>query len=693
MQSKDHHHYDWCYVHNFEDSNNPKLIQLEFGKGEDFKKDLESSVLNTLEECKKYFMSKELKAVQKALREEVLALTEKELEALKSEAKKLGFSTHISEKGVFFIPIINGKKISESEYDNLNSEEQEVIIKDLDLLEKMSKKVKKRIKNQKDQSKGRLCFLKKQIIAELIDKNFKSLCETFNHESINTYIEALKKDLDIQLKRIFLEIDRNQIEKFKENIDFEKIKKIEKEDKHRYVVNFLQRKVSNPAPVIYASKVTYYELFGKIEFLNDGGVFVTDFTCIHPGLIHQANGGVLILDINDLISSKLIWDKLKKVLTEKVVGFDNIREQQGALPIRTINPQPIPLDLNVILVGLENIYEALYEIDPEFKEIFSHHLMLPENCDATEENMSGFVAYLRSEKLTDAAIKRLLHQSIQRTGNRNRMSNSLAELDKVIEMSAYFATESGRQQVTDEDIIRSEQELKKNKKYHMKCIEDLIIKGQILIETKGKKVGQINALSVSSYTDHEIAYPIRITACTYGGEEGIISIEKENKMSGKIFGKGISIISSYLYHLFSKDKPMAINCLLCFEQMYGNIEGDSASCAEVYAILSALSKVPIEQSIAITGSIDQFGNLQPIGSVSAKVEGFYNICKLKGLTGKQGVIIPASNSSELILPEEILEGVKKKNFHIYAISRIEDGIPVLMKTTFEKVRKAASGPY
>lgn len=689
LSNKNNQRNDWCYVHNFEDPNFPRLIQLEFGQGAEFKRQLETCVANVLEECKKYFVSKELKAVQKVLKEDVLATTEKELEVLKNEAKSLGFSTHINEKGVFFIPIINGKKISESEYDNLNAQEQEVIIKDLDVLEEMSKKVMKRTNKSKKESRNRLRFIKKQIIAELIDKNFENVCKYFKeYSSINSYLDALKKDLEIQLKKIFLEIDREQVEKFKEIINFEKL---EKENKHRYVVNHLDSRANNDkGPVIYASKVTYYELFGKVEFINESGVFITDFTCIQPGLIHQANGGFLILDINDLISSKLIWDKLKKVLVDKTLTFDNIREQLGALPIKSICPEAMPIDLNVILIGQENIYEALYEIDSEFKEVFSYHLIVPECINASEENMAAYVAYLKSYQLTDSAIKRLLDYGIKLTGNKKKISNCLTEIDKIIKMSHHFADSSGKQIITEVEIQKSEDEFNRYQQYYKKNIEELITKGQILIDTEGKKIGQINALSVSSYIDHDIAYPIRITATTYSGEEGIINIEKENKMGGKIFGKGLSIISSYLYNTFAKDKPMAINCSICFEQMYGNIEGDSASCAETYAILSALSQIPMDQGIAITGSMDQFGNIQPIGSVSMKIEGFYNICKMKSFTGKQGVIIPFSNLEEVILSEEVLESIQKKNFHIYAISRIEEGIGLLMNTTFDKVKKAAN---
>lgn len=679
--------FDWCYVHNFRDANSPILLRLNQGKGTIFKTLLESSVSQILEGCKKFFSGKELKQFEKALKNEILSSTEKELEALKEQAKILGFATHISEKGVFFIPIINGKKISESEYDDLSALEQENIIKDLDTLEKVSNSIMKKMKKRKKESKNRVKLFKRQIIRELIDKFLSDIYEGFReNEEVTIYLNDLKVDLETQLNKIFLEINREQIEKFKEIIDFEKI---EKENRHRYLVNYIERKTANQVPVIYASKVTYYELFGKIEYLNEAGIFVTDFTCIQPGLIHQANGGYLILDINDLISSKLIWDKLKKVLIERGIGFDNIREQLGSLPIKTICPQNIPLNLHVILMGEESIYEALYEIDPEFREIFSYHLTIPEIIDVNEENMAAYAAYFEKYPLTQEALKRVLINSIKKTGNKKKMTTNLVELEKLIKMSEQFAKEQDGELITEENIIRSESEFKKYNYYHFKDLENSIINGQMLIETEGKKIGQINGLSVTCHVDYEVAYPIRITATSYAGEEGIICVEKENKMSGKVFGKGLGIISGYLNTIFAKEEPLPVNCLLCFEQMYGSIDGDSASCAEIYAILSALSQIPINQEIAITGSIDQFGNVQPIGSVSTKIEGFFNVCKLKGLTGKQGVIIPHLNKEEVILSDELLEAVQKKKFHIYCINSIEDGIDLVMNSTYEKVKKAA----
>lgn len=680
--------YDWGYVYNFYQPSLPILIKLEKGQGDLFKEKVEGSVLNTFEESKKSFSSKELKEVEKTMKAQVLEISEKELEVLKNDAKEFGFSTHISDKGIFFIPIVNGKKISETEYDNLDAKEQEEIIKDLDFMEKKSIDVMKKIKKLKKDSKKKLRGYKEQIITEIVDRNFNEVKLTdWNFDPIDNYINNVKKDLEEQLKKIFLEINRQEVEKYSELIQLEKV---EKENKYKYLVNLLDNPLDKDSHVLYANKVTYYELFGKIEYINDSGVFTTDFTHVQGGLMHRANGGYLILDINDLIGSKLIWDKLKKSLIEKTIEYDPIREQLGALPVKTIVPEKMPLELNVILVGEESIYNILAKYDTEFKEIFPYHLIVPEEVDANVENISSYMAYLQNKELSDLAKRRVINYCIRYTGNKSKLTTKLTQIDKLISISDYFAKEDCEKLIKEKHIKKGEEELIKHYSHYIKIIEEWVISNQLIIDVTGRKVGQINGLSVNRFVDFQVAFPIRITATTHAGESGIVCIEKENKLSGKIFGKGLGIITSYINSIFAKEKPLSLCCSLCFEQVYGDIEGDSASCAEVYAILSAFSNISINQGIAITGSVDQFGNIQPIGAVSHKIEGYYNVCKLKGLTGRQGVIVPYKNINEIILSDELMQVIQRHKFHIYGINKIEEGIPILMNTTYKKVRKVAS---
>lgn len=676
--------YDWAYVYNFNEPNMPSIIQLPKGEGRNFKKQIEQCVNKTLEESKKSFYSKELKEARERIKSEILEKSENEFEILKKDAKELGFSTHINEKGIFFIPIINGKKISEIEYDNLNAVEQENIIKDLNILEKKSSEILKKIKNLKRKSNKKINNFKNQILSSIIEKNFQDIeSKDWYLGSIHEFIIGLKKDLKEQLIKMFIIKKNDEIEKLNEIINYQKA---EREMKNKYFINVLEKPDFIETPVIYSNKNTYYELFGKIQYINESGIFTTDISLIKGGLIHMANGGFLILDINDLIINKMIWDKLKKSLTNKSIEYDPIREQLGALPIKTLEPQSVPLDLNVILIGDEYIYRALLEIDDEFKTIFRYKLTVPETVDATEENLIEYISYFKNENLTDSAFKYLLEYLIRFTGNKNKITTNLVEIEKLMDLGKSLANEEGEKCVKDKHIKKGEIEIKKHKNHLIKSFEEHITTGQLIIDVISKKIGQINGLSVSKYMDIEIAFPVRITASTYKGEGGIISIEKENKLTGRIFSKSINIISSYLNSVFSKERPLSIYCSLCFEQVYSDIEGDSASCAEIYAILSSLSQIPINQNIAITGSIDQHGNVQAIGSVSNKIEGFYNVCKLKGITGKQGVIIPERNLDDIILNDEILMAIKKKKFHIYTINTIEEGIPLLMETSFHRLK-------
>lgn len=687
LKDKEYNAYDWAYVYNFNQPDNPTLIQVEKGQGDLFKDKVEKCVIATLESCKKCFSSKEIKEVEKAIKEQVVKTVDDELAKMKSEANEIGFSTHISEKGIFFIPIINGKKISEADYDNLDLKEQEDIIRDLNIMEKKSIAVMKRVKKIKKESKNKVKAIKEHMIGDIIEENFAYIVgEEWYKNSIVEYITLLKKDLEKQLKKIFLEMNRNEIERFSELIDLEKI---EKDNKYKFQVNLLEDKTKYPIPVIYGCKPSYYELFGKIEYINDGGVFTTDFTQIKGGLFHIANGGYLILDINDLIYSKMTWDKLKKCLMEKKIEFDPIREQLGALPVKTIMPEKIPLDLKVILIGEENIYHTLAELDSEFKEIFAYHLIVSEVIDVNEDNIASFLAYLNNKGLTVRGKKRIIEYAVGLTGNRRKITTKLSEIDKLIDYSRNFAKEEGASRIGLKHIKKGELELKEHCQPYYKVLEDMVTSEQLIIDVKGKKTGQINGLSVSKYTDFYLAFPIRITANTYAGEQGIFCLEKENKMCGRIFGKSINIINSYINQLLGKEKPLTINCSISFEQVYGDIEGDSATCASILAVLSSLSNIAIEQGIAVTGSVDQFGNIQPIGAVSHKIEGFYNICKLKGLTGKQGVVIPEQNIGEIILNDEITRMIERNRFHIFSVNKIEDAIPLLMGTTISKVKKNA----
>lgn len=671
--------YDWCYVHNFDDSYKPNVLKLEKGDGTKFKDKINLCIDKIIDDCRKYFSSKEYKIAEKAVKEEYIAKGERKLNKLKEEAKKLGFSTHVTEKGIFFIPIINGKKISEKEYDNLDADKQEQIISDLDKIENKSKSVMKDVKYLRKIANEKVEAMYNHSISSILDNNFEQLEERYlKNNKVLDYVNNLKKDLLNTIEGILSDV-------------------ITSEDTAdilcKYRINLLVDTNEN-IPVIYSRNPSYYDLFGKIEYENELGTYSTDHMLIEPGLIHKANGGLLILDVKNLLSDRLIWENLKSTILKKEAKIENLREYYGGLPIRTIKPESIPINTKIILIGEENIFRILWEYDNDFRQIFSYHICIEDEMEIKEENIAQLFSYLdnfcnknKIKKTSISGKEELLKYGVHYVGNKTKATTKTDEYDKLLIVANNYANKSEALTINNNHINNARIEINQLNSYYNKKIDKLYKDRILLIQTWGKKVAQINGISIQDYGNYKTGCPIRITAVTYVGENRVINAEKENDLSGKIFGKGITILNGYLGKLLSEEESMNINSSISFEQVYGQIDGDSALCAGLYAILSSLSKIPIRQDIAITGSIDQLGNIQPVGGVSKKIEGFYSACKAQGITGSQGVIIPSKNIDDLVLNDEVLNQIKNNNFHIYYIDKVEDGLPIVMGKDFGYIKK------
>ncbi len=679
---------DWCYAFNFNNPNRPRAINLPSGMSGEFKYMLEKAVKDVILLTKNKFDSTEFKKVEACLRDEFIAKGEEKLQILRNSAKEMGFSTHISEKGIFFIPIIDGKKISEEEYDNLSLDEQEKILCNLDIIENKSKDIMNQVKTIKKCSEFKVEQLENEICKQIIDDTFIDIINKFiDNAKVIEHIKDLKQDLIHNIKDI---MNNHDVQDKVKNIFSE----IEGENTmNKYSVNlFIQHSEDEKIPIIYCKHASYYEMYGKIEYENELGIYSTDFTMIKKGTIHNANGGYLIIHAENLIRNGLVWETLKKMLFKKEIAFENIREQLGALPIKTIKPESIPLDLRIILLGNETIYRILYEYDSDFKELFKMHIQLDSTAEKTLPIINQYNSYMNQickdnnfYPLTQSAKRRLLKYASFIAEDRNKLSTKFSLLKDVISES-HLCAELARKTVIDDEQINEAMKRKTQRVYlYKKWLHEYYHKNKIKLHVSGETIGQINGISISDYGDSVVARIIRITAVTYMGKLGVVNIEKEMKLTGKIFNKGIGILSGYIGSKYAQEFPLSLNCQLCFEQMYSTIDGDSASCAELYTILSSLSNVPIKQCIAVTGSVDQFGNVQPVGSISNKIQGFYEACKIKGLSGEQGVIIPIQNVEEIVLEDEILTAVKDKQFHIYAIENIQQGISILTDTTIEEI--------
>ncbi|MCT4688646.1 ATP-binding protein [Vallitalea sp.] len=681
---------DWCYVYNFKNEDKPRVLRLKCGKGKKFKKTIENCVKDVILQSNIKLNSSEFKKVETCLKDEFLSKGETKLEELKDDAKKFGFSTNITDKGIFFIPIVDGKKISEEKYDDLTVEEQEIILENLNIMENKSEDIMKQVKRLKKISEAKVTKLHNKILKIIIDDIFEKIETDFEcNKKVMGYIKELKEHLFKNIRNILSETDGHEILNSLLNDD-------EDDNLEKYRVNlFIDNSNVKTSPIIYCDNPSYYEMFGKIEYENELGVYTTNYTMIKKGILHNANSGYLIINAENILNTALTWGTLKKVLINKKLIFENIREQLGTLPIKTIKPEPIPMDLKVILIGNERIYRLLYAYDSEFKELFKLHVQLNTEVEKNKKIIRKYYHYFddvcdkkKLRMLTKDGKNELLKYASYIAEDRNKLTTKFSVLMDLIEEADLYAAHS-QMNVINSNTIKKAVNNKNNRSTLLKKnIQDLYDKDKIIIDYSEKKVGQINGVALSDYSENTIARIIRITAVTYMGKLGVINIEKENKLSGNVFDKSIGILSGYIGNKYSQDFPLMLNCQLCFEQVYNIIDGDSASCAELYAILSSLSEIPFDQSIVVTGSVDQFGNVQPVGGVTHKIRGCYELYKTKGLTGNQGIIVPKQNVDEIIMDDDILDDIKEGKFHIYAIDNIEQGIEIFTDVSMNEIDKA-----
>ena len=674
---------DWCYIYNFEDPNQPVAISFPAGQGKIFKENMEDFVKNIRKDIKNTFNNDEFEKEKQIIKQEFNSKREKLLKKLNDKTLKQGFQVKSTENGIYMMPVFEGKTISEDEYENLpqeikiqyeqkSGEVQELIFKalaDIKIIEKESEN-----KIETWQSNVALMTVNMQINA--LKANYK------RNKKINTYLDGVKKDI---LKNIdhFLasDQDENQSEQAVNQNPRQEIPK----PWLNYRVNlFIDNSKLEGSPVIMDTNYTYNNIFGRLEYENHFGMLKTDYMMLKPGLLHQANGGYIIFQTKDLLMNPVCYEALKKALRVKELSIDNSMEQRGSMTLVSLKPEPIKLDVKVLLVGNSNMYHTLLAMDDDFKKLFKIKVEFEESAPRTIENITKLAKFVKSfcvqENLLDLdkeAVAKIVESASKMSGDKDKISTQFTEIGQIIAEAATWAKYEKAKIVTKEHVQKAlDERIDRIKKYDAKYIQ-MIQEETLLIETEGYKVGQINGLTVITVGDYSFGKPTKITANTYMGKSGIVNIEREVEMSGSSHSKGVLILSGYLGEQFAQKMPLSLTGSICFEQLYGGVDGDSASSTEAYAILSSLSDIPINQSIAVTGSVNRKGEIQPIGGVNEKIEGFYQICKMRGFNGQQGVIIPKQNVRNLDLSDDIIESVKHGKFHIYAVGTIEEGIEIL----------------
>lgn len=671
---------DWCYVYNFKEPDRPKCIKLSPGKGRKLKKAMDEFIHALREKIPEVFDSDDYRRKEKEVQQAFEAKRREIIDELSQLARGEGFILQFSQVGMVIIPATEeGQPMSQEDLSQLSDEEKKELRKKSDELQEKMKEAIKRIRKAEDEFKKKHSKLDREIALFVVEQLMEHYLDEFRDESqVQEYLRAVREDI-------------------LENLDDFKKKQESAQQQlpipmppkeglfKRYDVNVLiDNSETEGAPVVIESNPAYPNLFGSIERQAWFGALFTDFTMIKPGALHKANGGYLVMKALDLLKWYPSWEALKRALKDEEIKIEDLAELYGLFSTRTIRPEPIPLRVKIVLTGDPLIYQLLYMYDDRFRKLFKVKAHLDDSVDRDAQStiqcskmVSRFCRENNLRHLDRGGMARLLEYSMELTEDREKLSLELGDITDLIKEANYFAGLDGDQFIRREHVEKAIEKRIYRANLIEERLKELIQKDIFWIETTGSKVGQVNGLSILMTGDHEFGKPNRITATVSIGREGVVAIERESKLSGNIHTKGVLILTNFLKERFAHDKPISLSASICFEQSYGMVEGDSASSTELYALLSAISGVPIKQGIAVTGSVSQKGEIQPVGGVTKKIEAFFDICKHKGLTGDQGVIIPEKNVRNLMLRQEVIDAVKEGKFHIWPISTVEEGIKIL----------------
>lgn len=673
--------YDWCYVYNFENKYSSKLLQLPVGVGKVFQKDMKDFVEDLKIDIPKAFNEESYQKERAFILREFQERSGKVIERLNDIAKDHGFIIKQSGGGFISVPIVDDKPMEDEEYEELDSTQLVEMEKKSTLLQEKAVEISHKIYNLEKEAKGALEDLDNKTALMVVGYRIEELKEKYKKcKDITKYLESVQEDILGNIddfKGVEEEEGSSPLEVLTIGAEEDVIKK--------YAVNLLvDNSQTTGAPKVTAENPTFYNLMGKVEYENKMGVLTTDFTKIKPGYLHQANGGYIIIQAMDILSNNYAWEALKRALKTSKIIIENIGEQLGLIANSSIKPDAMPLDIKVILIGNPDIYQLLYYYDEDFRKLFKIKADFDVEMNRDIENMSKLASFIRTHCEDDGlkpfdktAVAKMVEYSGRLAENQYKLSTRFNPLVEILYEADTWAELMEEEVITEEHIQKAIHERKYRSNLYQERLQQAIKQGDILIDTQGEKIGQVNGLAIYQLGKYRFGRPSRITATTFVGQKGIVNIERESNMGGDIHNKGVYILSGYLGAQFAQKSPLALSAHLTFEQSYGGIDGDSASSTELYALLSSLSGLPIQQGLAVTGSVNQRGEIQPIGGVNEKIEGFFDVCQIEGLTGEQGVLIPHQNIKNLMLKDQVIEAVREGLFHIYGVKTIEEGIELL----------------
>ena len=687
---------DWCYVYNFNNPNQPSALNLPAGLGKIFQEDMEDFVKVLQLEISRVFDSEDYEREKTSIAKEYQSRRNGLLEKLNEDAEKQGFKVKTTNAGIYFLPVVEGKTISEEEYGELDEKLKHEITERSNIVQIETIDTIRKIKAVEKEAEEKVAEWENKIALFAVGIHINDLKEKYqDYKKIVDYLENVQEDI---LKNLddFREEDYMDEQ---QQLLIPWIRSAEGSPADKYKVNLLvDNSKLKGAPVIVDFNPTFFNLLGKLEYENEFGTMTTDYTMIKGGLFHQANGGYLVLQAKDVLSNVQAWEALKRVLRTREILIENMKEQMGLVVVSTLKPEPIPVDIKVILVGSEYLYQALYELDEDFKKLFKIKVDFDAEMDRNKENTKKLAKFINSFckrentlHFDKTGVAKVVEYSSRLVEDQTKLSTKFNDIVEILCESCAWAEIEGSSLVSATHVKKAIcEKINRSNKYDKKILESLE-DGTIILDTEGEVVGQINGLTILDIGDYSFGKPARITANTFMGESGIVNVEREVEMSGTSHSKGVLILSGYIGEKFAQEIPLTLTASLCFEQLYGGVDGDSASSAELYAVLSSLADVPIKQSIAVTGSVNQKGEIQPIGGATEKIEGFFELCKIRGLDGRHGVIIPYQNIKNLVLNDEVVTAVKEKKFSVYAVKTIDEGIEIL--TGMKAGEKGKDGNY
>lgn len=671
---------EWCYVYNFGDPRKPKALKLPAGRSGELRQLMAELIERIQDELPRTF---EGQPYEERRREFLQGMQRKQVqlyERLESYLNERGFALIRSQAGLAIAPMLNGEILSAEDYQKLDPEIKKRFEAYRPELQKEFDEAMRQARDLDRQGKEALDQINAEMAGFVMDTLVADLRDRFHDcPQVQGHLEAVRADIIANLAYLMPQEEGAQ------SLLGMRPPRQRESPFDRYTINTLaESKPGQPAPVILEDNPTYHNLVGRIEHRAEMGTMVTDFRQIRPGALHRANGGYLIVEAQSLLSNALSYDALKRALRNNEIKIEEMAQFFGLVATVTLEPEPIPLDVKVVIIGDQRLYQLLYAMDEEFSELFKVKAEFAVDMRRDKPslyNLADFVGDIcRRESLVHfdpTSVARLAEESSRAASDQEKLSTHFAAMADLVRESSFWAKRNGHSLTSAEDVEQAVSARLRRLDYIKERYLETIQQGTVMIDTQGAVVGQINALSVAQVADFAFGIPSRISARTYMGRAAVVSIEREVRLSGPIHDKGNLILAAYLASRFAQHRPLSMAASLTFEQNYGGVEGDSASSTELYALLSSLAEVPIKQSLAVTGSVSQSGLVQAVGGLNAKIEGFFDLCCHRGLTGDQGVLIPQANVRNLMLRPDIVEAAARGEFHVYAVSTIEEGIELL----------------